>query len=166
MMPLKPSRLVIAALAILCAALAVLAPRSDILTTITIKAPPARVWAVLTDTASYPRWNPMIAGLKGTLLAGATIENIEGYGAEQVIFWPRVLVARRDRELRWRGRLWGLPLLFTGEHYFLLQPTSAGTRFTQGEHFTGALLWVFDPRDLVPAFEAMNTALAARAEAR
>ena len=162
----KPSRLVIAALTVLCVALLALAPRSDILTTIAIKAPPARVWAVLTDTAAYPQWNPMIAGLKGDLEVGATIENIEGYGAQPVIFWPRVLVVRRNRELRWRGRLWGLPLVFVGEHYFLLQPTPQGTRFTQGEHFSGALLWLFDPRDLVRAFEAMNEALAARAKAK
>ena len=165
-MPFKPSRLVIAALTVLCAALLVLAPRSTILTTIAIRAPPARVWAALTDTASYPRWNPMIAGLKGDLVVGATIENIEGYGAQQVIFWPRVQVVLRNRELRWRGRLWGVPLLFVGEHYFLLRPTPEGTRFTQGEHFSGALLWLFDARTLVPAFEAMNLALAARATAK
>ena len=52
-----------------------------------------------------------------------------------------------------------------GEHDFLLRPTaSGGTLFSQGEHFSGALLWVFDPRELVPDFEAVNVALAARAE--
>ena len=152
-------------LALLCAAMLIAAPRSDILTTIEIAAPPSSVWAVLADPDDYPKWNPMIAGLRGRLTRGAVIENIEGYGADRTIIWPTVLVADRDRELRWRGHLWGIPGLFVGEHYFLLRPTPHGTLFTQGEHFHGALLWLFDPRELVPAFEAMNVALAARAGA-
>ncbi len=151
-------------LALLCAGLLVLAPRSDILTTIEIKAPPASVWSVLTDADDYPSWNPMIAGLKGRLAKGEVIENIEGYGADRIIIRPRVLVADQERELRWRGHLWGVPGLFIGEHYFLLRTTAHGTLFTQGEHFSGVLLWVFDPQQLVPVFEAMNVALAARAE--
>ena len=141
-----------------------LAPRSDILTTIEIRAPPAAVWSVLTDADDYPAWNPMIAGLKGRLARGAVIETIEGYGADRTVIWPRVLIADRERELRWRGHLWGVPGLLVGEHYFLLRPTARGTLFTQGEHFGGALLWVFDAQELVPAFEAMNVALAGRAE--
>ena len=149
-------------LALLCAGLLVLAPRSDILTTIEIDAPPASVWSVLVDPDNYSAWNPMIAGLKGRLAKGEVIENIEGYGADRTVFWPKILVADKERELRWRGRLWGVPGLFVGEHYFLLRPTAHGTLFSQGEHFSGTLLWVFDPQELVPAFEAMNVALAAR----
>ncbi len=152
-------------LVLLCVALLALAPRSDILTTIAIDAPPASVWSVLTDADDYPSWNPMIAGLKGRLAPGEVIENIEGHGDDRTVFWPTVLVADKGRELRWRGRLWGIPGLFIGEHYFLLRPTPHGTMFTQGEHFSGALLWVFDPQGLVPSFEAMNVALAARAAA-
>ena len=140
------------------------APRSDVLTTIGIDAPPAVVWSILTDPDRYPEWNPTIAGLKGPLVKGAVIENIEGYGDDRTIFRPRILVVDKDRELRWRGRLWNLPGVFVGEHYFLLRPTPRGTRFTQGEHLRGVLLWLFDPRDLLPPFEAMNAALAARAE--
>ena len=142
----------------------VAAPRSDILTTIEINASPASVWSVLANPDDYPAWNPMIAGLKGSLVKGAVIENIEGYGDDRTIIWPKILVADKDRELRWRGHLWGLPGVFIGEHYFLLRATPHGTLFTQGEHFHGVLLWVFSPRDLVPAFEAMNVALAVRAE--
>ena len=147
-----------------CIVTLVVAPRSDILTTIEINAPPASVWSVLADPDDYPAWNPMIAGLKGPLVRGAVIENIEGYGDDRTIIWPKILVADKDRELRWRGHLWGLPGVFIGEHYFLLRATPRGTLFTQGEHFHGVLLWVFDPRDLVPSFEAMNVALAVRVE--
>ena len=142
----------------------VAAPRADILTTVEIDAPPAAVWSVLADPDDYPAWNPMIAGLKGPLAKGAVIENIEGYGRDRTIIWPVILVAEKDHELRWRGHLWGLPGGLVAEHYFLLRATSRGTLFTQGEHFGGVLLWLFDPSQLVPSFEAMNVALAARAE--
>ena len=147
---------------LVCIILGVTAPRSDILTTIAIDAPPAAVWSVLTDTDAYPTWNPMITALEGVLKTGAVVRLVEGSGADRTVIRPTILVAERDRELRWRGRLWGMPGLFMGEHYFLLRPTPRGTLFTQGEHFTGVLLWLFDPRDLVPVFEVMNVALAAR----
>ncbi len=52
-------------MALLCAITLVVAPRSDILTTIEIGAPPASVGPVLADPDDYPAWNPMIAGLNG-----------------------------------------------------------------------------------------------------
>ena len=74
-----------------------------------------------------------------------------------------MLVAKPNQELRWLGHV-GVPRLFDGEHYFLLQPDGGGTRFTQGEVFRGALLWVFNVNGLLPNFEAMNAALKKRAE--
>lgn len=76
------------------------APRGDILTTIDIKAPPGRVWTILTVTKGYPERNPMIAGLRGDLIPGTVVENFQGYANDQVIFWPTMLVAKNSRELR------------------------------------------------------------------
>jgi hypothetical protein len=149
---------------VVAAALAVgFPPRRNIATTIQIAAPPARVWSVLTDTKAYPTWNPEIATLNGELTPGAMLENKQGYGKDQMVFWPTVLVVKPNQELRWLGHL-SAPRLFDAEHYFLLRPDGGGTRFTQGEHFRGVLLWVFDVNGLLPSFEAMNAALKARAE--
>ena len=87
-------------------------------------------------------------------------------GADRTVFRPLVLVADKDRELRRRGRLWNLPGLFIAEHDFQLPATPRGTSFTQGEHLSGALLWLFDPRTPMSPFEAMNMALAARVTGR
>jgi hypothetical protein len=140
------------------------APHRGIVTAIEIKAPPERVWAILTDTKRYAEWNPEIAGLNGQLKPGSVIENRQGYGDEQQVFWPTVLVASPNRELRWAGRIW-VPRLLDVEHYFLLSPgVEGGTRFTQGEDFLGVALWFFDVNQLLPGFDAMNTALKLRAE--
>ncbi len=45
-----------------------------LLTEISITAPPDRVWHLLTDFASYPRWNPFIRCASGELKEGAQLE--------------------------------------------------------------------------------------------
>ena len=46
---------------------------TDVLTSITIAAPPGRVWAVLTDFAAYPQWNQVISKVRAEPREGATI---------------------------------------------------------------------------------------------
>jgi hypothetical protein len=142
----------------------VLAPRREIVTSIEISAPPDRVWAILTDTKRYSEWNPEITALNGQLVPGAVLENRQGYGDDQQVFWPIVLVVNPNRELRWAGRMW-VPRLFDVEHYFLLSSEGEhGTQFRQGESFCGIALWFFDVNQLVPGFNAMNAALKKRVE--
>ena len=137
-------------------------PDRELSTSIEIAAPPSRVWAVLLDTGSYARWNPDMR-LVGSLVVGATIENIEGQGDDRMIFWPTVLVVRPERELRWLGH-YKVPGVLDAEHYFLLRPSAGGTEFIQGERFRGPVLWFYDVRQLLPSFAALNAGLKARAE--
>jgi hypothetical protein len=108
---------------------------------IEIDAPPAAVWAVLTDTRSYSEWNPFIPRLAGELREGAKLEvRIEPPGGRAMTFKPTVLGVEPDRELRWRGRLL-LPGIFDGEHILHIKPLDrARSRFTQAERFRGVLV--------------------------
>ena len=151
----------VAAVILLVAAFA-FAPRRDLLTTIDIAAPPTRVWAVLADTTAYPQWSPHMR-LVGHLAVGRAIEHVEIDGNHRMVFRPRLLTVRPDRELRWLGRVM-VPGLLDAEHYFLLQPAGSGTLVTQGEHLHGVALWFFDPDALRSSFDAMNAALKRRAE--
>src|SRR2546430_10415714 len=73
---------------------------------IDIEAPPAAVWAVLTDMHSYSEWNPFMPHLAGELREGAKLEvRIEPPGGRAMTFKPTVLGVEPERELRWRGRL-------------------------------------------------------------
>jgi hypothetical protein len=136
---------------------------------IDIDAPPSAVWAVLTDTGSYPDWNPFIRRFSGDLREGAKLDvRIEPPGGRAMTFNPTVLTVENERELRWLGRFL-LRGLFDGEHIFELEALGDGrTRFTQAERFTGILVRAFgstiDKTEL--GFEQMNSALKARAEAR
>ena len=61
---------------------------------IEIGAPPETVWAVLTDTRSYPDWNPFVRRLAGDLREGARLEaEIAPPGGRAMSFKPTVLAA-------------------------------------------------------------------------
>jgi len=107
-------------------------------TDIDIDAPPACVWAVLTDFDGMPSWNPFIKSISGTLAEGARLTvRISPPGKSGMRFWPTILSVRSERELRWLGHLI-IPGIFDGEHYFLLEPVGEyRTHLTHGEKFTG-----------------------------
>ena len=132
-----------------------------------IDVPADRVWAVLTDTASYPEWNPFIKRLDGELRHGAKLDvEIEPPGGRAMTFKPTVTAVQPNRELRWLGHLM-VRGLFDGEHRFQIEELSGGrSRLTQSERFSGLL-----SRPLAGTlgktergFEAMNRALKERAE--
>jgi hypothetical protein len=134
-----------------------------------IEAPPSSVWAVLADTARYPEWNPFVTSIDGELDRGARLRvRLRTPKGRGMTLRPTVLVAEPGHELRWLGRL-GLPRLFDGEHQFVLEALSGGTRtrFVQAETFRGVLVpllgRVLD--DTEDGFVAMNEALRDRVRA-
>jgi len=153
-----------AAIALGLAAAFARAPRDGFETEIFIKAPPERVWALLTDPEAHAAWNPMLHAVEGRFTPGRRVRLIMRTPSGGTMrFRPRVLVADPGRELRWLGRL-GLPRLFDGEHYFRLIPEAGGTRLIQGERFRGLLLWAMDVQQFRAGFEGGNAALKAMAE--
>ncbi|MFC7490065.1 MULTISPECIES: SRPBCC family protein [unclassified Knoellia] len=131
-----------------------------------IAAPPAKVWAALTDFAAYPEWNPFIRQLSGTARTGATLTvEIHPAGGKAMTFSPTLLAADPGRELRWLGRVVA-PGLLDGEHAFTLEAIPGGTRLTQSEDFSGVLVpFVGSALDVGDDFAAMNAAIRDRVEA-
>jgi hypothetical protein len=145
-------------------------PRHELLVETVIEASPERVWAILTDFAAYPEWNPFIRviEIEGDLRVGARLRaRIQPSGGKGMTFRPTVLVADPGRELRWIGHLF-LPGIFDGEHYFAIRPRSDRTiLFQHGEEFRGLLIPSMRKsldRDTRRGFVEMNEALKARAE--
>jgi hypothetical protein len=134
---------------------------------IEIDAPPERVWAVVTDLAAYPDWNPFIRRITGELQVGAKLEvRIEPPGGRALTFKPTVRAVEAKRELRWLGRLL-LPRVFDGEHSLRIEQLDGGrSRFVQSERFSGLLVGLFGGTlaKTETGFEQMNTALKTRVE--
>ena len=138
-------------------------------TDIEIDATPDRVWAILTDFASYPAWNPFIESIRGEPVVGSKLEvRIAPPDGKAMTFKPTVLNAEPDRELRWLGRVL-LPGILDGEHMLQLEPLAGGrVRFVQAERFRGVLVpFLGKTLDRTErGFAAMNEALKGRAETR
>lgn|SRR5690348_6795142 len=135
-------------------------------TEILIQVPPAKVWAVLTDFAAYPEWNPFIVSIEGRAEWGERLTVCIHAGDRRHVFKPVVLQATAPTRLRWLGRL-GMPGIFDGEHGFELRAEGSGTRLLQTESFQGflmPLLWRTVGPMTHAGFEAMNRALKERVE--
>lgn len=133
-----------------------------------IEAPASLVWAILTDFASYPRWNPFIRTALGRPGQGKGLAiTVQSHGAQPLSTRCALTCVREPRELRWRRKRIA-PLLFASEHRFRIEPLPAGgVRFHQSEHIEGLLAPLLGRgrlRAIEQDFHAMNHALKARAE--
>jgi hypothetical protein len=141
----------------------------ELRTDIEIDATPDRVWAILTDFASYPAWNPLIQSIRGEPVVGSKLEvRIAPPDGKAMTFQPTVLNAEPNRELRWLGRVF-LPRIFDGEHSLQIEPLADGrVRFVQAEQFRGVLVPLLGKtlERTERGFTAMNEALKRRAETR
>lgn len=141
----------------------------EIQTQIDIDAAPERVWAVLTDFARYPAWNPFIRSIEEVASVGGRLQvTLRAADEKQTTFRPLVTGAEHDRfVLSWRGTLI-TPWLFTGEHAFRLEALALGrTRFHHGEAFAGVLVPLLRKSletTTRRGFELMNEALKKESE--
>ena len=133
-----------------------------------INAPAERVWAQMTDFASFPSWNPFMLAAEGRLEPGERLKvRLRLDHGMKMTFRPRVTVVEPNRELRWLATL-GRPGVFDVDRRFLIEPRDGGVRFVMSEECTGWLTPVmFAPNleaQLYRGYDAFNEALRKRVE--
>jgi uncharacterized protein YndB with AHSA1/START domain len=129
-----------------------------------IDASPERVWALLTDTASYRDWNRAVVSIEGAIAPGGTISLVSIVNPKRT-FKLHITEMTRPNRLVWSD---GMPLgLFKGQRTYLVQPREGVTHFEMTEAFSGPLAGVFTKAipDLTPSFELFADSLKAAAEA-
>jgi hypothetical protein len=130
----------------------------------TIKASPEKIWAILTDAAKYPEWDPVADRIEGKIALGEKVTAYtklnpgRGFAAKVTEFEP-------GRKMTWAG---GMPLgLFKGVRTFTLIPQENGTtEFTLHEVFSGPMLALIGGSipDMTSAFQGFVAGLKQRAE--
>ncbi len=140
----------------------------DLDTEIEIDAPAEAVWAILTDLASSPAWNPSITAAQGAIAVGERlVVQLEPPRGRRIALEPIVTEVDPGRSVESLGRL-AVPGAFDGRHRFELVPDGDVTRLIQMEHVTGVLVPLLEhslDTATLAGFDAMNAALKARAEA-
>ena len=123
------------------------------------------IWAVITHFAKYAEWNRLIPRIEGEAQLNRRLRlTVAPTERRAIALRARVLVAARNRELRWCARS-RLPKLLRIEHGFRIEQRAGGCRLHHGVSVDG---WLASERliaGLHDAFEATNAALKARAAA-
>ncbi len=139
-----------------------------ITSTTPVQHPAADVWAALSDTASYPQWNPLVTSFVGPLTVGekvAVVLQLPGRKPQPMA--PTIVAVEPGRSFTWLGRI-GFRGVFDGRHHFEVRPTSDTTcELVQHERLSGALVPFFKTMLTGPTpagFEALNEALKQRVE--
>jgi hypothetical protein len=144
-------------------------PRRFIKTETIIEAPAERVWAEMTDFASFPDWNPFVREASGRLEVGQQLKiKLRLDHGLKMTFKPRVTVVEPNRELRWLATL-GRPGVFDVDRAFQIEPYGEGSvRFVMSEECTGWLTPVMFATNLEAqlyrGYDAFNQALIKRVE--
>lgn len=126
------------------------------------------------DFPSYSSWpttfikSITLANPSNPLEPGARL-NVELEG----ISMTPVLLTNSTEEFKWAGKLWNIPGLFNGNHYFKFTPstkTPGATTFVQGEDFSGILSFMMAEgssfwTSTKKGFEGFNQDLRKRCEA-
>jgi hypothetical protein len=131
--------------------------------TTTIRASPAKVWSVLTNAADFPRWNPTVTKLDGTIGRGERLA-LEVPTAPGRTFKPRVTAFEPGKRMVWSD---GQAPFFAGVRTFTLDALGDGsTRFTMDEEIRGLMLPLAAKSlpDFAPVFEQYAAALKREAE--
>ncbi|MCU0955716.1 MAG: SRPBCC domain-containing protein [Hyphomicrobium sp.] len=140
----------------------------EIKSSVDIDASAAMVWAILTDFASYRRWNPFIRAIAGKPAARSRLTlTLQCQGRQPLSTRCTLTRVREPRELSWR-RHRIVPAFLSSEHRFRIESLAAGgVRFHHSEQINGLLAsllgrgWL---RATEQDFHAMNHALKTRAE--
>ncbi|MDQ4096333.1 MAG: SRPBCC domain-containing protein [Actinomycetota bacterium] len=104
-----------------------------------IDAPPERVWAALTDFASWDEWNPTLLQPSGPPVAGTEVRMKLRLGRLTVPMRQEIRVVDPPRKLVWRSRQ-AVPAALDVVRTFEIHPLEGGrSRLVQSEVTTGWL---------------------------
>ena len=138
--------------------------RMDCAIRTTIATSPDKIWALLTNAASFPQWNSTVTSIEGVIAEGQRLK-LTVPAAPSRTFKPTVSRVEAGRSMVWSD---GMAPMFKGVRTFTLTPNADGTtEFAMKEEFAGIMLPMIKGSlpDFTPVFEAYAADLKRAAEA-
>lgn len=140
----------------------------EVNTAIEIDAPAEAVWQAVSDFERYGEWNPFIIAASGNPVSGSPLAlTIRPAIGGEFGFDLLIGSAEPPREMVWLGRTL-MPGVLDGRHHLRIEALDGGrSRFSQGERFSGLLLyfgWPIIDWSATRSFDEMNLALKQRTE--
>ena len=130
----------------------------------TIDAPPATVWGLLVDAATYRDWNKAVIDIQGPIRTGERIRLVSVADPKRT-FKLEVVEMDEPTRMVWSD---GMPLgVFTGRRTHTISDHGDGSaEFSMIEQFTGPLAGLITKAipDLTESFELFADSLKAAAE--
>lgn len=131
--------------------------------TATIHQSPEKIWAILTNGAAWPEWDPSCERIEGQVALGEKLKAFTKLSPGRA-FPVKVTEFVPHQKMTWTG---GMPLgLFKGVRTFTLTPRGNQTEFTLHEVFSGPMLKLIGGSipDMTDAFNGFVAGLKGRAE--
>lgn len=129
---------------------------------VAIRAKPEKVWALLTDAPSFPKWNPTVERIDGRIALGEKLA-IRVPAAPGRTFKPKVSELVPGERMTWSD---GQMPFFAGDRTFTVKSKDGGAEFRMVEVFRGAMLPMIKGSlpDFGPIFEEYAASLKREAE--
>jgi len=136
--------------------------RQSVSVGISIDAPAAKVWGLLTNAANFPAWNSTVESIDGTIAEGHTIA-LKAKAADRV-FKLKVSDVQDNQSMLWAS---GMKPMFRGERTYTLGEQGGSTTFHMEEVFSGLMFPMIRGSlpDFAPSFETYAADLKRAAEA-
>jgi len=138
--------------------------RMECAVSISIKATPERIWALLTNADEFPKWNSTVTSLRGPITKGTKLE-LRVPLAPKRVFKPRVTeLDASTKRMVWSD---GAAPMFKGVRTYTLTNNANGTtEFAMVEVFRGLMLPMIKGSlpDFAPAFATYADDLKREAE--
>lgn len=140
----------------------------ELRTEIRILSKPEKVWEILTDFPGWPKWNPTVNKIEGSLKVGEklSITMSDSKGADGKHYESVITEIEEKKRFAFIGTMMAKSI-FSVKRIIELEDTTDGTRLIQREIYTGMmvlLLWKKLNEHALSILNSMNKALKKEAE--
>jgi|GEM_PF-935988 len=135
--------------------------KHEVVTEITIKSTPAKVWNMLVDFGNYPDWHPYLKKIEGKPVKGSKIKvTYKKNDTQDGVFSAYIMENETNKLLSWGG---SAGFIFRARHYYRIEPIgNDSVKLIQGEYWKGIFGGTYGKKiykDSARKFELMNKKL-------